>query len=94
MSTTKAAVAIARLRSLSDDRARKVYSLIEDLKDAREALSEMRALAASPSAPAQFFLDCAKLKNSSKGAFTAGRGRSKRDLDETKGFITGGEPFG
>ena len=59
MSSTEAAGAIAKLQGLSEERANKVFSLIEDLaelealedaedlKDAREALAEMKAEAGS-----------------------------------------------
>ena len=54
MSSTDAEAAIAKLQSLSDERASRVFSLIEDLaelealedaedlKDARQALAELR----------------------------------------------------
>jgi hypothetical protein len=62
MSSTEAADAIAKLQVLSEERANKVFSLIEDLtelealedaedlKDAREALAEMKEeVGSSPS---------------------------------------------
>jgi hypothetical protein len=61
MSSTEAAEAIDKLKGLSEERANKVFSLIEDLaelealedaedlKDAREALAEMEAEVGSSS---------------------------------------------
>ncbi|MGH7866311.1 MAG: hypothetical protein ACREP9_01475 [Candidatus Dormibacteraceae bacterium] len=71
MSSNEAAKVIAKLQTLSDDRATKVLSLIddlaelealedaEDLKDARESLAEALAVAAkaSPSSSAEFCKD-------------------------------------
>lgn len=63
MSSTEAAQVLTKLQALSEERANKVCSLIEDLaelealenaedlKDAREALAEMKAEAASSPNP-------------------------------------------
>ena len=88
MSSTNVTEAVTKLKNLSEERAHKVLSLIEDLaelealedaadlKDAREVLAEVEA--ASPSSPAGAK---AEFSNDSGDNFRPRRGRRFRTIN-------------
>lgn len=93
MSSTEAAVAIAKLQALSKERATKVISLIddlaelealedaEDLKDAREALAEMQGEAAETQPPSPGKAEFANDEASSRAAIPYEQLRRELGLD-------------